>query len=99
MRDATKAQREAMKNINIDELEDLKDDMDEMMFESNEINDLLNRDYTVDVDESEIDEQLKDLDNEFFIEMMKNQNKPQQKEAVSNKPDLSMLASKAQNIN
>lgn len=99
MRDATKAQREAMKEINIDELEDLKDEMDEMMFESNEINEMLNRDYTVDVDESEIDEQLRDLDNEFFLEMMKNQKQPQQKEAISNKPDLSMLASRAQNIN
>ena len=98
LRDATKAQKEAMKDINLDELEDLRDELDEMVYESNEINDMLNRDYTVDVDESELDDQLKELDNEFFLEMMRNQNKPAEKEANSNKPDLSMLASKAQNL-
>ena len=98
LRDATKAQREAMKDINMDELEDLRDELDEMVYESNEINDMLNRDYTVDVDESELDDQLKELDNEFFLEMMKNQNKPAEKQTNTNKPDLTMLASKAQNL-
>ena len=86
-----------MKGINLDDLEDLRDEMDDMMYESNEINDLLNRDYTVDVDESELDDQLKDLDNEFFMEMMKNKNKPKA-QTNANGPDLSMLALKAKNI-
>lgn len=97
LRDATIAQKNVMKDINLDELADLRDEMDEMMYETNEINEMLNRDYMVDVDEGDLDEQLRDLDNEFFMEMMTNQNKPQA-QAQNHGPDLSMLASKAQNI-
>lgn len=32
--------------------------MDEMMFETEEINEMLNRNYAVDVDEAELDEEL-----------------------------------------
>ena len=67
-----------MKNINIDQLEDLRDEMDEMVMESKEINDLLNRDYTVDVDEDELDAELKELDDEMFFDALDTKKEPAQ---------------------
>ncbi len=33
----------------MDQLEDIRDDMDDMMFETEEMNEMLNRDYALDV--------------------------------------------------
>ena len=43
--------------------------------ESEQINDTLNRNYACDVDENEIDEELQELDNELFKDMMLQSNK------------------------
>lgn len=59
-----------MKDINLDELEDLKDDMEEMKFDSEEINEALNIDFGCDVDEDELDEELAELDDEMFLESL-----------------------------
>ena len=59
-----------MQDINLDELEDLKDDMEEMKFESEEINEALNIDFGCDFDEDELDEELADLDDEMFLESL-----------------------------
>lgn len=84
----------------MDMVADLRDEMEEMEFETKEINEMLARDYAIDVDENELDEELRELDNEFFIDMMRNQaqNKPQQQQEKANKTDLSVLANKAQNL-
>lgn len=89
-----------MKDIDVDMVADLRDEMEEMDFETKEINEMLARDYAIDVDENELDEELRELDNEFFIDMMRNQaqNKPQQQQEKANKTDLSVLANKAQNL-
>lgn len=89
-----------MKDIDVDMVADLRDEMEEMEFETKEINEMLARDYAIDVDENELDEELRELDNEFFIDMMRNQaqNKPQQQQEKANKTDLSVLANKAQNL-
>ena len=59
-----------MKEINLDELEDLKDEMEEMKFDSEEINEALNIDFGCDVDEDELDEELAELDDEMFLESL-----------------------------
>lgn len=56
----------------MDELDDLRDDMDDMMYETEEINEMLNRNYTVDVDEEELDAEMAELDNEYFKEGLAN---------------------------
>jgi len=71
-----------MEKIDLDQLEDLRDEMDEMIWESKEINELLNRDYTVDVDEDELDAELKELDDGMFMEMLENKDKAQDKTAT-----------------
>ena len=59
-----------MKDINLDELEDLRDDMEDMKYESEEINEMMNMDFGLDVDEDELDEELAELDDEMFLESL-----------------------------
>lgn len=54
-------------------MEDLRDDMDDMMYETQEMNEMLNRNYAVDVDENELDEEMQNLDDDLFKEVMANQ--------------------------
>jgi len=54
----------------LDELEDLREDMEDMKFESDEINEALNMDFGLDVDEDELDEELAELDDEMFLESL-----------------------------
>lgn len=68
LRDAVALQKQAMKEIDFDQLEDLRDEMDEMVMDSKEMNDLLNRDYTCEIDEDELDAELKELDDQNFFE-------------------------------
>lgn len=73
-----------MKEINIDELDDLRDEMDDMLWESNEINDMLNRDYAVDVDEGELDDELRELDDGMFMDILDgDKGKKQENSAVA----------------
>eukprot|EP00828_Plagiopyla_frontata_P046474 TRINITY_DN8268_c0_g1_i4.p1 TRINITY_DN8268_c0_g1~~TRINITY_DN8268_c0_g1_i4.p1 ORF type:complete len:159 (+),score=41.88 TRINITY_DN8268_c0_g1_i4:176-652(+) len=82
MKQAVQVQTEMMKNIDIDELDDLRDEMEEMMQESNEINEMMNRNYAVNVDEDEIDQEMEELDNEFFKDAMMQQNSNSQQQQV-----------------
>ena len=59
-----------MKDIDLDELADLRDDMEEMKYESEEINEMMNMDFGLDVDEDELDEELAELDDEMFLESL-----------------------------
>jgi charged multivesicular body protein 5 len=70
LKEATVAQKEAMKNLNIDEIEDLREEMDDMVWESNQINDMLNRDYACDIDDADIDAELQELDDGMFMDML-----------------------------
>lgn len=63
-------QKEQMKDINIDELEDLKDDMDDMQWQQKEIDEAMNRNYACDIDEAELDDELRDYDDEIFKETL-----------------------------
>ena len=44
-----------MKDFNMDELEDVRDEMEDMMWETQEINDTLNRNYNIEVDKYELE--------------------------------------------
>ena len=47
-----------MKDINLDEMEDLRDEMDDMMWETQEMNEMLNRNFACDVNEQDLDDEL-----------------------------------------
>ena len=52
--------------MDIDQLDDLRDEMEEMKAETDYINEVMNRNYNIDVNEDELDQELEDLDNELF---------------------------------
>ena len=58
------------KNVNIDDVEDLADDMAEMMDDFNEINEALGRNFATpdDIDEADLDAELEMLEDEMFDE-------------------------------
>ena len=40
--------------------------MDDMAYETNYINEMMNRNYALDVNEDDLEEEMRDLDNELF---------------------------------
>lgn len=44
-------QKEMMKNVNLDKMDEMRDQMREMKFESDYMNEMMNRNYDMDVDE------------------------------------------------
>jgi len=56
MKDATDRQKEVMGGLDMDKLDDLRDQMDEMKYETDYMNEMLNRDYDCDVDEDDLDD-------------------------------------------
>ena len=90
MKEANQVQKDMMKDLDMDELEDVRDEMEEMMQDTQEINDMLNRNYNVDVDDYEIEQELKDLDDEMFIQALNSKNevnKPSYLSEISTKKD------------
>lgn len=73
MEQATTVQMEQMKKIDIDKIDDLKDKMEDMAYDQQEMNDLLNfNSFTYNVDESDLDAEL----NSLGFEMNMQQNLP-----------------------
>ena len=62
--------RTMKKDLNIDDVEDLADDMAEMMEDFNEINEALGRNFATpdDIDEADLDAELELLEDEMFDE-------------------------------
>lgn len=70
MKTAHKGLQSAYKEIDIDEVEDLHEDMSEMMEMSEEVNEVLGRSYGIDqdMDEDELLGELDDLEDELALE-------------------------------
>jgi charged multivesicular body protein 5 len=83
LKEAVKTQKEAMADLDVDQLADLRDEMADLQYESQDIQDLLSRDYAVDVDESELDDELRELDNGNFLDQLSSE-KPVEKQATTN---------------
>ena len=84
-----------MKDLDIDDVEDMADEMEEMMYETGQINEALNRNYGMDIDETDLDNEMKELDDELFKEAIQN---PQSNKQVPNYYS-SALQQKEANIN
>lgn len=96
MKQAVQVQKSIMQNLNLDEVEDLKDDMDEMMWETDQVNEALNRNYGMDIDETDLDNEMKELDDELFKEAISNQ---QSNKQMPNYYQSAMQQNKEANIN
>jgi len=83
LKEAVKTQKEAMQDLDVDQLADLRDEMADLQYESQDIQDLLSRDYAVDVDEGELDDELRELDNGNFLDQLASE-KPVEKQATTN---------------
>ena len=70
MSSATKAQQAEMAKIDYNDLEDMYDNMADMMADQEEINDMLTRDFGVEIDEDEMLDELNELDEELAMEEM-----------------------------
>eukprot|EP00826_Nyctotherus_ovalis_P000947 TRINITY_DN1008_c0_g2_i3.p1 TRINITY_DN1008_c0_g2~~TRINITY_DN1008_c0_g2_i3.p1 ORF type:complete len:194 (-),score=71.32 TRINITY_DN1008_c0_g2_i3:81-662(-) len=77
MKQAAAAQKELMKKLDLDQLEDLQDDMQDMMEDQQEMQEILGRDYAIDgYDEAEIEAELEELDGEIVNEKLEGNNAP-----------------------
>lgn len=59
-----------MKNLDLDKLDDIREQMMDMKYESDYMNEMLNRDYDIDVDEDDLDDELGQLEKELKVEKM-----------------------------
>ncbi len=57
-----------MKNIDIDAMEDLRDEMEEMKYEADDMNEMLNMDFGCDLDDDELDDELAEYEEDLFLE-------------------------------
>ena len=67
---ANEAQKETMKNFNIDDMEDLYDDMADMMADMEEVQEVMGRNYNADFDENELMDELNELDEEIVADQI-----------------------------
>ena len=70
MKEANIQQKEMMKGMDMDEMEDVFDDMADMMADMEEINEVMGRNYNVDLDENELLGELDELDEELAAEQL-----------------------------
>ena len=70
---AVNAQKNAMKNFNFDKFQDQMDDVEDLARESDYINDIMNRDFEVDIDD-ELNAEFEALDEYYADDKNKNVN-------------------------
>ena len=68
MKNVIENQKEAMGGLDMDKMDDIRDQMDELKYESDYMNEMLNRDYDCDVDEDDLDDELGMLEQELKAE-------------------------------
>ena len=64
MQQANQEQKTAMEKMDIDKMEDLHDEMLDMKFEADYMNEMMNRNYDIDVDEDDLDDELMEFEQE-----------------------------------
>lgn len=71
MKQALEAQKLQMKDIDMDKIQDLQDEMMDMQQEQNYMNEMLNQNFALNnpVDEAELDEEMRDIEQELYAEM------------------------------
>ena len=70
LKSANEVQKAAMKNIKMDDIEDLYEDMAEMMADMEEVNEVMARTYNCEFDENELLGELDELDEELATEQL-----------------------------
>jgi len=68
MKSASVEMKKQFKQVNMNDIDQLQDDMEDLMTTNNEIQDALGRSYAVDVDESELEDELAALQDEMTFD-------------------------------
>lgn len=66
MKQTVETQKAMMQHVDIDHLQDIKDQMQEMKFQSDYTNQLLNRNFDVGMDDIDLDAEMQEIDNDFY---------------------------------
>ncbi|KAM3147059.1 hypothetical protein pb186bvf_000775 [Paramecium bursaria] len=77
MKQQVDVQKQMFKDIDMDKLDDIMDDMEDMKFETEYMNDMMNRNYSCDVDEGELDREMQEIEADM---QLNNYNPQQQKQ-------------------
>mmetsp|Transcript_32255 Transcript_32255/g.5824 ORF Transcript_32255/g.5824 Transcript_32255/m.5824 type:complete len:84 (+) Transcript_32255:378-629(+) len=56
--------------MKLNEMEDIMDDMEELMIDTEEMNEIMSRNYGVEIDEGELEDELAALDDEILEDYM-----------------------------
>ncbi len=73
-----KVQQQAMKNFDIDKIQDAMDDMEDLAWENDRMAEIMNQNYDVEIDAG-LEDELANLENELEVqEMMQAKNNQQQ---------------------
>lgn len=70
LKEATEVQKQQMKALDMDKLEDLYDDLADLMADQQEIQEVMTRSYAVEFNESELMDELAELDEEIINEQL-----------------------------
>jgi len=70
LKEATAVQAQEMKKLDMDKMEDLFDDLQDLMADQAEIQEIMSRSYSVEYDESELMDELAELDEEIVNEQL-----------------------------
>ena len=70
LKEATAVQQQEMKKLDMNKMEDLFDDLADMMADQEEIQEVMSRSYQVEYDESELLDELAELDEDIVNEQL-----------------------------
>eukprot|EP00096_Caligus_rogercresseyi_P001551 TRINITY_DN1255_c0_g2_i1.p1 TRINITY_DN1255_c0_g2~~TRINITY_DN1255_c0_g2_i1.p1 ORF type:complete len:223 (-),score=78.55 TRINITY_DN1255_c0_g2_i1:978-1646(-) len=69
MKSGVKEMKKEFKNVNIEQIEDLQDDLSDMLEDANEVQDVLGRSYGMpDIDEADLEAELDALGDDFALD-------------------------------
>ena len=68
MKEANKVQTQQLKALKINDLENIMDDMADMMLDTDEINEVMSRNYACDIDEGDLERELEELGDADFLD-------------------------------
>ena len=88
MKGAVEVQKAAMKDIDIDKMEDLKDEMLDLKMEGDLMNQMLTRNYDMDYDEDEFEDEFMEFQKEVNIEKKKQIAQPAKQQQQKNSMDI-----------
>jgi charged multivesicular body protein 5 len=68
MKEAHKVQSQQLKSFKINDIENMMDDMADMMLDTEEINEVMSRNYGCEIDEGELERELEELDDADYLD-------------------------------